>query len=115
MLRAALIASLIFAGVGAGAAAAEQRPAHGRQGDAQDERAAQPARGDRFVVMSDACGASRYAHLVGREYAQVYHAALLPTDSVVQNRSMWRTLEYTPHQLNVVVGAEGRIVAIGCF
>ena len=65
--------------------------------------------------MNDECGASRYAHLVGREYAQVYHAALLPADSIVQNRSMWRTLEYTPEQLNVVVGAEGRIVAIGCF
>lgn len=65
--------------------------------------------------MSDECGASRFAHLIGREYAQVYQAALLPADSIVQNRSMVRTLEYTPHKLNVVVGAEGRIVAIGCF
>ncbi len=114
MLRFALIASLMLAAASAGAAA-EERRGDARQAQAEDESAAPHVRRDHFVVMSDACGASRYAHLVGREYAQVYHAALLPTASVVQNRGMWRTLEYTPHQLNVVVGAQGRIVAIGCF
>lgn len=115
MFRAALIASFILAGASAGVAVAEERSGQASRAAARDERAATPAQRDRFVLTSDACGASRYAHLVGRDYAQVYHAAMLPTDSAVQNRSMWRTLEYTPHQLNVVVGVEGRIVAIGCF
>jgi hypothetical protein len=115
MLRSALIASLMLAGSSVVAAGEERRPADARQTQGEDQAAAPIVRRDGFVITSDACGASRYAHLVGREYAQVYQAALLPADSLVQNRSMWRTLEYTPHQLNVVVGAEGRIIAIGCF
>ena len=115
MLRAALIAALVFAAANTAAAEEERRHADVRQAQTEDGVSARHLRGDRFVVMSDACGASRYAHLVGRDYAQVHQAALLPADSVVQNRSMWRTLEYTPHKLNVVVGGAGEIVAIGCF
>lgn len=110
MLRAALFASLALAA--ANTAAAEEDV---RQAQTEDGLSARHVPGDRFVIMSDACGASRYAHLVGRDYAQVHQAALLPADFVVQNRSMWRTLEYTPHKLNVVVGGAGEIVAIGCF
>ena len=113
MLRAALIGSLIIAS--AGAAAAEERRPVDAQAQAEDDTPAPQLRRDGFVITGDACGASRYAHLVGRDYAQVYQAALLPADSVLQHRSMWRTLEYTPHQLNVVVGDAGRIIAIGCF
>lgn len=115
MLRAALLASLVLAAAGAAAAEEERRHADVRQAQGEDGLSARHVRGDRFVVVSDACGASRYAHLVGRDYAQVYQAALLPADSILQNRSMWRTLEYTPHKLNVVVGGAGDIVAIGCF
>lgn len=79
------------------------------------ERSAVAASDDRFVVSDDLCGASRYQHLLGREYAQTYHASLLPADSNVQHGAFRRTLEYTPQQLNVVVGEAGRIVAIGCF
>ena len=115
MLRAALIAPLALAAASTATAEEDRRHAEVRQAQAEDGLSARHMRGDRFVLMSDACGASRYAHLVGRDYAQVHQAALLRADSIVQNRSMWRTLEYTPHKLNVVVGGAGEIVAIGCF
>ncbi len=69
--------------------------------------------GSGFIRASDACGASRYAHLVGERYAEVYQAGL-PADAFVVGRNRPTTLEYKPGRLNVVVGYEGRIVAIGC-
>lgn len=114
MLRSAMLAALALALAGVGIAAAQE------QESLRDNRAtageAAPLRDDdRFIVSSDACGASRYRHLVGREFAQVYQTAALPADTLVQNRTMMRTLEYTPEQLNVVLGGDGRIIAIGCF
>jgi Peptidase inhibitor I78 family len=111
MFRSIIFAALVLAG--AGAAAAQERQAERPQVVPRSE--ARVPSEDRFVVSDDECGASRYQHLLGREYARVYHAALLPGESVVQNRAMQRTLEYTPQQLNVVVGGDGRIIAIGCF
>lgn len=80
-----------------------------------DDAPMQPAQRDGFVISSDACGASAYAHLLGEEYARVYDAALLPAHETIANVQHLRTLEYTPGRLNVVVGGEGRIIAIGCF
>lgn len=111
MLRSAMLAAFALALAGASAFAEELRPRETGPSVAADQAHAR----DRFVVSSDACGASRYQHLLGREYARVYQAALLPADTLVQNRHMVRTLEYTPHRLNVVLGGEGRIIAIGCF
>lgn len=107
MLRSVVLAALALATAAAVASAEPQPPS--------DEAPPPLTTHDRFVVSGDACGASRYQHLLGREYAQVYQAALLPADAIVQNRNMLRTLEYTPHRLNVVLGGEGRIIAIGCF
>jgi hypothetical protein len=111
MLRTAMLAAFALALASVSAAAQEQP----RDNPATEREAAPARQDDRFVLSRDECGASRYQHLLGREYARVYHAALLPTDSVVQNRAIRRTLEYTPYRLNVVVGGEGRIIAIGCF
>jgi hypothetical protein len=68
---------------------------------------------DGFVLASDQCGASAYAHLVGEEYAKVEQASL-PASAVVQRHRL-TTLEYRPGQLNVVLDGGGRIAAIGCF
>lgn len=111
MFRSVIFAALVL--TSAAAAAAQERGTERPQTVTSGEALAPSW--DRFVISGDECGASRYQHLLGREYARVYHAALLPTDSIVQNRTMRRTLEYTPQRLNVVVGGEGRIVAIGCF
>jgi hypothetical protein len=111
MFRSVIFAAFVLTSAGA-VAAQERQPERSQTAISGEAR----VRGeDRFVVSGDECGASRYQHLLGREYARVYHAALLPADSVIQNRGMRRTLEYTPQQLNIVVGGEGRIVAIGCF
>lgn len=68
---------------------------------------------DRFVLAGDACGASRYAHLVGERYATLDEAVLPDSANVVTARPF--TLEYEPGVLNVVVDGAGRIIAIGCF
>jgi hypothetical protein len=52
---------------------------------------------------------------LGQEYAQAYETALLPRDAYVHSHNMLRTLEYTPYRLNVVLGGDGRIAALGCF
>jgi hypothetical protein len=98
MLRPIAIAAFLLAS-GAAAASAEEEDKFNRQG---------------FVISGDACGASRYAHLVGSEYATLYHAAL-PANANVVNRTMLRTLEYTPYRLNVVLDLSGKISAVGCF
>jgi hypothetical protein len=109
MLRTALVAAVAFAAC-ASAMAEEQA--------APDERAAEERMSnihrDAFVVSGDECGASRYSHLLGEQYAELHHAAL-PANSNVVDRGRLTTLEYTPARLNVVVNGTGRIIAIGCF
>ena len=81
----------------------------------QDSERVASARHDPFVISDDTCGASRFAHLVGQEYAEVYQASLIPSDSNRLDRIRPITLEYTPYRLNFVVNGEGRIIAVGCF
>lgn len=82
---------------------------------AQTAQAPQPSFAqDRFIIAGDACGASRFADLVGEQFAATHRAAL-PHDANVIGRAVLRTLEYTPGRLNVVLHPGGRIAAIGCF
>lgn len=67
------------------------------------------------VISGDACGASAFAHLVGEPFAQMHQAALIPANSNVIAVGRLHTLVYEPTRLNVVLGGEGRIIAIGCF
>ncbi len=114
MLRFAVIAA-VFA---ACASAAAQDRTDVEQGAPWERRQAEEifpeVRHDGFVRSGDECGASRFAHLVGEQYAELHHAAL-PADSNVVDGRRLTTLEYTPARLNVVVNHSGRIVAIGCF
>jgi len=112
MLRTAMLSAFALA-IASVSAAAQEQPTHDDRATAPE--VTQAREGDPFVVSSDACGASRYRDLVGREFAQVYQTAALPADTLVQNRTMVRTLEYTPARLNVVLGGDGRIIAVGCF
>jgi len=110
MLRAAFIAAVAFAACASALAEERLQP---EQRAAEDE--AQQIRRDGFVWSNDACGASRYAHLVGERYAELHHASLLPADSKVLDPRRLTTLEFRPGQLNVIVNGEGRVVTIGCF
>jgi hypothetical protein len=109
MLRIALIAAVAFAAC-TSAMAEEQAAPDVRSAEAQTA----DMRRDGFVVSGDACGASRYSHLLGEQYAELHHASL-PANSNVVDRGRLSTLEYTPARLNVVVNGTGRIIAIGCF
>ena len=70
---------------------------------------------DPFVISSDACGASRYAHLVGRG-AEGPQPISLPRDANVftRHRISATTLEYAPGRLNIVLDDAGRVVSVGC-
>ena len=83
---------------------------------------------DGFVFSGDACGASRYASLVGQSLK--LSRTSLPANAVIHNATHGgavniadmdqrpaglSTLEYRPHQLNVVVDSASRILAIGCY
>lgn len=76
-------------------------------------RAGAPAPRDPFVMQSDACGASRYSHLL-EQYTHAVPVSM-PENAVIVPRNVARTLEYTPHRLNVAVDETGRIVGIGCY
>jgi len=115
MPRAQLLAVMLLAAASVPAMADEQAALADEQAGAETEYFGANVHRDGFVMMSDACGASRYAHLIGRDYGEVIQAALLPSESVLHNPNMLRTLEYTPHKLNVAVGRDGVIIAIGCF
>lgn len=110
MLRIAFAAAAVFAVCAS--AAAEDRAAPEEQSAAAAET--RDFHGDHFVWTDDACGASRYEHLVGQPFAELHNAAL-PADASVWDKSRVRTLEYRPGQLNVVLDDRGRIIAIGCF
>jgi hypothetical protein len=81
---------------------------------APEARAEAPARDDPFVVSGDECGASQYAHLIGEPLAEVIQTAF-PSDTYVLGAARLTTLEYQPARLNVTLGGEGQILAIGCF
>lgn len=66
------------------------------------------------VIAGDACGASRFAHLVGEPFATMHHASLPARTRVVANVAM-TTLEYRPERLNLVLDASATITAVGCF
>lgn len=109
MLRIAIVAAVAFAACASAMAEEQAAPAE----PAAEEQASNIPR-DAFVVSGDECGASRYSHLLGEQYAELHHAAL-PANSNVVDRGRLTTLEYTPARLNVVVNGAGRIIAIGCF
>jgi hypothetical protein len=111
MLRAIFIAAIAAAAVSVSAAAQEQ-PAPEPAVDV--DTLTRDIHRNGFVVSEDACGASAYDHLVGEPFAEL-HVAALPANAGVWDFSTLRTLEFTPDRLNVVLGADGRIVAIGCF
>jgi len=108
MLRFTLAAAVF---VFCASATAEEQAA---QEEMRAEEQSRDIRRDGFVWSNDACGASTYDHLVGEPYAELHDAAL-PANASIWDFSRVRTLEFRPDQLNVVLGADGRIVAIGCF
>lgn len=69
---------------------------------------------DDFTVAGNACGAREFAHLVGEQWGETHQAAL-PADARVIRHDMANTLEYAPQRINVMLAADGRIEAIGCF
>ena len=101
-MRSAVLAALILAGC-----AAQETPA--------SQAGLDPLFNPNDVtVAGNACGASDYAHLVGEPWGET-HQAGLPTDARVIDHTTANTLEYAPGRINVILAADGRIAAIGCF
>lgn len=101
-MRSAVLAALMLAGC-----AAQESPAP----QAGLDPLFNP---DDFTVAGNACGASDYAHLVGEPWGET-HQAELPMDARIIRHGMANTLEYAPGRINVILAADGRIGAIGCF
>lgn len=101
-MRSAVLAALMLAGC-----AAQETPAP----QAGLDPLLNP---DDFTVAGNACGASDYAHLVGEAWGET-HQARLPADARVISHDTANTLEYAPQRINVILAADGRIGAIGCF
>lgn len=105
MSRLAALTALVFLAGFANAAAEEER----------NEETRPAMQRDGFVISGDACGASRFAHLVGEEFAEMYEASLTPEDGNVLAQGRFITIEYEPERLNLVVNGAGLIIAVGCF
>jgi hypothetical protein len=101
-MRGAVLSALMLAGC-----AAQETPAPQAALDAVFEP-------EDFIVAGNACGASEYAPLVGEPWGETHQAAL-PADARVIRHNMANTLEYAPGRINVILAADGRIAAIGCF
>ncbi|PWE17338.1 hypothetical protein DDZ18_06535 [Marinicauda salina] len=80
----------------------EPAPIVDRTGDVGGGEAAPPS-----------CAAERYQVLVGQLRAEIDEASL-PHPLRVYNRGDMVTQDYRPDRLNLVVGADGRIVEVYC-
>jgi hypothetical protein len=65
------------------------------------------------ATQADACGASRYAHLIGASAEQIDRAALPPRTRVEPNTMV--TMDFSAERLNIIVGADGRVGSMRCF
>ncbi len=63
---------------------------------------------------ADACGAARFAHLVGQPRERIDPAAL-PARTRIITPEMMVTQDFSPDRLNIMVGTDGRVGSLRCF
>lgn len=66
------------------------------------------------ATAQDTCGASRFAHLIGTQAAQIDRASLPPNARVI-TPDMMVTMDFLAERLNVIVGTDGRVGSLECF
>lgn len=66
------------------------------------------------ATRADACGASRYAHLIGTPADRIDRASLPPRTRVI-TPDMMVTMDFLAERLNVIVGTDGRVGSLRCF
>ena len=66
------------------------------------------------ATRADACGASRYAHLIGTPADQIDRASLPPRTRVI-TPDMMVTMDFSAERLNIIVGTDGRVGSLRCF
>jgi hypothetical protein len=66
------------------------------------------------ATRADACGASRYAHLIGTPADQIDRASLPPRTRVI-TPDMMVTMDFSAERLNIFVGTDGRVGSLRCF
>jgi hypothetical protein len=96
-MRQALVSLLMLAGCATQPANAPASP------QTADEATAQ-----------DACGASRFAHLIGTPADQIDRATLPPRTRII-TPEMMVTMDFSVERLNIMVGTDGRVGSMRCF
>lgn len=86
----------------------------GRDYSRQEAQSGQPPLNAEQATEQDACGASRFAHLVGAPADQIDRASL-PARSRVITPDMMVTQDFSPQRLNVMVGTDGKIGSLACY
>ena len=63
---------------------------------------------------ADACGASRYAHLIGTPVAEIDRKRL-PARARIITPDVVVTMDFSATRLNIMVGTDGRVGSLRCF
>jgi hypothetical protein len=66
------------------------------------------------ATAQDACGASRFQHLVGVLASEIDQRTL-PDGTRVITPDMMVTQDFRPERLNVITGTDGRVSSLSCF
>ncbi|HYD85951.1 MAG TPA: I78 family peptidase inhibitor [Vitreimonas sp.] len=66
------------------------------------------------ATAQDACGAARFAHLIGTPAAQIDRSTLPPRTRII-TPDMMITQDFSAERLNITVGADGRVGSLRCF
>jgi hypothetical protein len=66
------------------------------------------------ATAQDACGASRFGHLIGVLASEIDQGAL-PEGTRVITPDMMVTQDFRPERLNVITGTDGRVSSLSCF
>lgn len=66
------------------------------------------------ATAQDACGASRFRHLIGAPASEIDESAL-PAGARIITPDTMVTQDFRPERLNIITGTDGRVGSLRCF
>jgi hypothetical protein len=66
------------------------------------------------ATAQDACGASRYQHLIGALASEIDRTTL-PERARVITPDIMVTQDFRPGRLNIIAGTDGRVASLACY
>lgn len=110
MIRACVFALALLA---AACGQATEEQANAPASETEQMQAATPQTAEEATAQ-DACGASRFQHLIGTLASEIDQAAL-PAGTRVLTPDAIVTQDFRPDRLNIMSGTDGRVSSLSCY